>query len=283
MKFKTALKIVFTSNGGLVMFKFIFSISLLLLIAISFDFNKTLELLANIDFIYFLIALIILVFQMLIASYRWRKLLFHFNFYPTYLATLRYLLVGLFFNQALPSSIGGDALRIYYVRKNGISIRNSSLSVLLDRLFGVIGLMVLVLAVTPSFLDKLSDAVLEYGIIISIVGIFSIIGVVLALDFLPNKLSNFRIIRGLYALSFEGRRLIMSKFYGIRLIIISVVIHLLSVYTVLILSKGLGITVEWLDVLLVVPVVTLFMLIPISIAGWGVREGVMVFLLGYFS
>jgi len=144
-------------------------------------------------------------------------------------------------------------------------------------------LMVLVLAVTPSFLDKLSDAVLEYGIIISIVGIFSIIGVVLALDFLPNKLSNFRIIRGLYALSFEGRRLIMSKFYGIRLIIISVVIHLLSVYTVLILSKGLGITVEWLDVLLVVPVVTLFMLIPISIAGWGVREGVMVFLLGYFS
>ena len=39
----------------------------------------------------------------------------------------------------------------------------------------------------------------------------------------------------------------------------------------------------WQGILLIVPVVTLFTLIPISIAGWGVRESVMIIGLGYLN
>ena len=67
------------------------------------------------------------------------------------------------------------------------------------------------------------------------------------------------------------------------LLLLSISIHTFSIVAVLILSEGLGLEISWLGIVLVVPLATLFMLIPISIAGWGVREGVMIVGLGYLN
>ena len=45
----------------------------------------------------------------------------------------------------------------------------------------------------------------------------------------------------------------------------------------------MGLTVTWMNLLLTIPLVIFFMALPISIAGWGVREGVMVLGLGYLG
>jgi hypothetical protein len=49
------------------------------------------------------------------------------------------------------------------------------------------------------------------------------------------------------------------------------------------MSIGLGLSIEWGGFLLMVPLVGLMMVVPISIAGWGVREGVMVVGFGYLG
>jgi len=49
------------------------------------------------------------------------------------------------------------------------------------------------------------------------------------------------------------------------------------------MAIGLDINVEWSGFLLIIPLVTLMMVVPISIAGWGVREGVMVVGFGYLG
>ena len=74
-----------------------------------------------------------------------------------------------------------------------------------------------------------------------------------------------------------------SKTPGIILLLLSISIHVFSIIAVLMLSKGLELEIAWVGIVLVVPLATLFMLIPISIAGWGVREGVMIVGLGYLS
>jgi hypothetical protein len=45
----------------------------------------------------------------------------------------------------------------------------------------------------------------------------------------------------------------------------------------------MSLDLEWHNMLFIVPFVTLASAIPISIAGWGVREGIMVVSLGYLG
>jgi len=143
----------------LIIFKLCLSVGLLTLILKNTDISGTIQLLKNTNLKFFLLALAVLTIQTLVATIRWRRVLEHFNFYSTYVKILRYLWIGLFFNQALPSSIGGDAIRGYYLCRGGSSVRSASLGILLDRLSGMMGLVVLVLSTTPLLFNRLEGVV----------------------------------------------------------------------------------------------------------------------------
>ena len=263
--------------------KVIISIALFLLILNNLDFSGTVKLLKNMNVNFFMIALSIFVFQIIGASIRWKIVLDNVNIKLPYTSILRYLWIGLFFNQALPSSVGGDVLRGYYLHRNGSSLRDSVAGVLLDRFFGMVGLVFLILLVTPTLLNMLDNLTAQWSTVLISVGFFTVISIFLVLDLMPLKLEKWRMASGLYMLSSNARKLLFSNRPGIILIFLSVAIHLLSIFAVIVLSEGLSLEVEWLGILLIIPLVTIFMLIPISIAGWGVREGVMVMGLGYLN
>ena len=52
--------------------------------------------------------------------------------------------VGLFFSQVLPSTIGGDVVRVAILRRDGISIEQAAVTVILDRLSALVALLVVV-------------------------------------------------------------------------------------------------------------------------------------------
>ena len=54
------------------------------------------------------------------------------------------------------------------------------------------------------------------------------------------------------------------------------IIHLMTVLAIMFLAWGLDMQVSFLDGLMIVPTVLLLTTLPISVAGWGVREGAMV-------
>ena len=64
------------------------------------------------------------------------------------------------------------------------------------------------------------------------------------------------------------------------MIFYSLFIHLINIVVIYILAVDLGIAISFLASFVLFPIVILFMLVPISIAGWGVREGAMVIFLG---
>src|SRR5579863_1979823 len=62
---------------------------------------------------------------------------------------MRYNLIGTFFNQTLPSSIGGDAVRLWLVARSGAGWRAATYSIFVDRAIGLIALAVIIVASLP--------------------------------------------------------------------------------------------------------------------------------------
>ena len=263
--------------------KIFVSITLFLLILNNLDFSGTVELLKNMNVNFLSLVILIFVFQIFAASIRWIIVLNGLDIRLPYRSSLRYLWIGLFFNQALPSSVGGDVLRGYYLHHNGNSLKESVAGVLLDRFFGIVGLIFLILFIVPNLLHMLDNTPAQWSTVLVSAVILILISIFLVLDILPLKFQKWNFLIGLYMMSFNARKLLFSIRPGIILILLSVIIHLLSIFAAIILSEGLEIKINWLGFFLIMPLVTIFMLIPISIAGWGVREGVMVIGLGYLN
>ena len=143
--------------------------------------------------------------------------------------------------------------------------------------------MLLVVASLPLLFGLISDPIARSGVLFIALGISLALLLIFFTDKLPGNFSHLRVIRGFYSLSKEGRRCIYKGYSGPVIVAISILIHLMSVVAVIFMAIGLGINIEWSGFLLIIPLVTLIMVVPISIAGWGVREGVMVVGFGYLG
>ena len=266
-----------------VLLKVIVSLGLITFLINQVDFKGIVNILKNVDITMIIYAMILLTIQVFIATTRWQFVLKCQKIMLDYKNTLQILWSGLFFNQAMPSSVGGDVIRGYYLKKQGMTLGRATLGVLMDRLFGMVGLVLLVLASLPLSFELINNPIARIGVLLIASGISFTLLLVFFTDKLPGNFSHFRVIKGFYLLSQDGRHCISKNYNGLIIIIISILIHLISVVTVMTMAIGLGINVEWSGFLLIIPLVTLMMVVPISIAGWGVREGVMVVGFGYLG
>ena len=63
----------------------------------------------------------------------------------------------------------------------------------------------------------------------------------------------------------------------------SVVIHFMTCIMIYLLARGMEIELSFLQSLFLVPTIILISALPLSFAGWGIREGVMVYLLDHIG
>ncbi|MBL6927924.1 MAG: flippase-like domain-containing protein, partial [Rhodospirillales bacterium] len=91
------------------------------------------------------------VVQFVICTFRWRTVLHTIGAPLAFVPGLRLFYIGSFFNQTLPASVGGDAVRTYLTYRHGISLRGALNGVMLERVATVTGLVLLVAAVLPAF------------------------------------------------------------------------------------------------------------------------------------
>ena len=277
------MKTFLTKKNGLILLKALITCVFFVLIYNKVDINSTVDLLRNVDTLFVYFALIVAILEVLIATVRWVIILNRLEIVIPYIVALRYLWMGVFFNQALPSSIGGDALRGYFLCKHeGCSVTDATIGVLLDRIFGILGLVILIVSASSMLFELIADPIIRWGLFFSVVGAFGVITMVMAADLMPNKWMHWKIMQGILIFSTTGRRVIFS-YYGLVSIALSLVIQLSFVFAVWLLANGMGLNIELIDVILVIPITNLLMALPISIAGWGVREGVMITGLGYLG
>ena len=263
--------------------KVIVSFGIISFLVNQVDFTKIIDILKNVDILIITYALIFLSIQVFVATLRWQFVLKCQNMSLDYKDTFQILWSGLFFNQVMPSSVGGDVIRGYYLKKQGVTLGKATLGVLMDRLFGMLGLVILVVASLPILFELVDEPIAHMGVLLIALGISLVLLVAFFTDKLPGNFGHLKLIRGFYALSQGARHCIVKRYNGLIILIISILIHLISVVAVMIIALGLGLNIEWRGFLLMVPLVGLMMVVPISIAGWGVREGVMVVGFGYLG
>lgn len=99
-----------------------------------------------------LLAILIFLFQLIIGVFRWRAALAAIEAFLPFADALKIFYIGVFFNQTLPSSVGGDAVRIYKAYRAGIGLRGAVNGVMLERAGTVVALVLVVLATQPFFL-----------------------------------------------------------------------------------------------------------------------------------
>jgi Lysylphosphatidylglycerol synthase TM region len=79
------------------------------------------------------LAVLIALLQVGLGGLRWREIAAQCGIALTAQQAVRYTLIGTFFNQTLPSSIGGDAMRVWLVQRGNAGWRPATYSVIVDR------------------------------------------------------------------------------------------------------------------------------------------------------
>src|SRR3978361_153459 len=103
------------------------------------------------------LAIAVTFLQIFVGVLRWREIGAECGAPLATRQAMRFNLIGVFFNQTLPSSIGGDAVRLWLVARGGAGWRAATYSIFVDRAIRLIALSVLILASLPSSYRLIDD------------------------------------------------------------------------------------------------------------------------------
>lgn len=209
-----------------------------------------------------------------LGAVRWRLVAASLGVALPIATTTRLSFEGLFFSQALPSTIGGDAVRAFRAARLGLPVRDVVHSVILDRVIGLVGLLALVAIGLPALAVRMPDFEGAGLLVLLTVAIGGAAGL-LGLGMLPDRLRRLRLVAMSAALSEAAWQVLRAPFTAGSTLLVSITIHVLTVVAVALLAAGLDAPIGLVDCFLVVPASLLAAAVPISIAGWGVRESAM--------
>lgn len=227
---------------------------------------------ASVDRLALVGSLLILAVATLIAAMRWSVILGALGMPRGPGMTYPVTLIGLFFGQALPAGVGGDVVRAWLGCKTGLTARTAISSILGDRLSGFLAILLIITIQLPKIKMVLPHSLMFDGLVFVLVGSYAAIIVVMALDKLPTAWRRFRVFRGLAGLSDDLRAALFSR-AGVLVLLCGAVVQLANVFAVFVLAQGLHLQqAGLLGCLLVVPLANIAQSVPISVAGWGVRE-----------
>lgn len=191
-------------------------------------------------------------------------------------SALRLVLIGHFFNQALPSSVGGDAVRVWCAWRAGLGFAAAANTVIIDRAMTLVSLLLLTVAGLPWLFAIIADPVPRWALSSVIVAGLAGYAAFLALTSLPQFLTRWRVVRAVLGLAGLARKVSLDPRYALPVIALSMVSFVGFAFIVFVLAEAMQLGVTVRDCVLLVPPVILVTVVPISIAGWGVREGAMV-------
>jgi uncharacterized membrane protein YbhN (UPF0104 family) len=200
-----------------------------------------------------------------VLGWRWHRLLSAKRsdgqqYRPSLLTCSLLIWLGLAVNQVLPSILGGDAARAGFLARAGTPLSEAVISVAADRIIGLIGLLLVCTATSPfvlagSFLPSL----------------LLMLGVLAGAGFVGAVLYRFgsRMPKLAAALDLLGR---ISPSELLLLMAAAIAGHLLNFTIFLVVASALGLDSPVLATIALLAIIGAAAALPVSIAGWGIRE-----------
>ncbi len=249
------------------------------------------------------VGLVVGLYGLTISAYQWQCLLrgerIHIDL--TRLANL--YLVGIAFNHFLPTSVGGDVVKVYYVAREGKNMSGSASATIMARITGFLGMLLVSYPALFFWRASISSSVLALYLSLSGFALF----MVLATFCLTLLFTRFTCPRWLVSLinvlvpSFLREKLVHSKILSkgidigntlvasvkkpssmITSILFGMVFHFVACLNYFSFGMALSISVPLHFYFVAIPLVSLIAFLPISINGFGLRESAMVFVFSSF-
>jgi hypothetical protein len=252
----------------------------LTVVAIAIDWSQVEERLSRGEWQWFAGGVGLLALACVLAAVRWHLLLRAADVPTTPRRTLILYFFGTFANNLLPTSFGGDAMRAVAAGGSGAMARAAA-TVTVDRLTAVACLFPIASAALLVDPDPV-PAELASLFLISTAGCAVIGGA--ALSSLRSRRLGGLVPRRAQDAAREIRDTVLGYLRNARLLIalaiLGVAYQLLALVTTIWLARSIGLDLPFSLAAVVIPLVLLATLFPISLAGFGIREGSFVVLLG---
>lgn len=256
------------------------SVALLWLVAREIDLAGLSAHFAHLRYPLTVLAVVAMILQLLVASLRWQLILRSLTFALPLRRLWRHCWIAQCFSQALPSAIGADVIRVWLIHRDGVTVRAGFVSAVLDRVLGLCGLVVVV--IVAMLLPSGVSADPHARVVLWLLAAAAALGIIGALFFasLPaERFSRWRATRLAYELAAAVRGVCADRRTALAVCCAALLVHLLSLVAIWLLARALRLDVSIVVLSTTVPVALLAASVPVSIGGWGVREGVLVELL----
>jgi uncharacterized membrane protein YbhN (UPF0104 family) len=250
------------------------SVCLLGWFASKIDLHGLLEAFLSLSIYAWGIAFLMYLASQIVSSTRWYILARALDFPGPWSMYLRYYFIGMYFSLFLPTSVGGDVLKVVFISHGESKKLRATYSVLADRLFGLAAMFLL-----GALAVLMGNGVLPFHFehLLCLAGSCAI-AVLLGLPLL------YRILSGIWPVLGEklGVLLVFWKRPETLLAVmgLSLILQALGMGAVTLLGKAMGLNLPAAFYFAAFPLVAILTLLPISFNGIGIREGGFIYFLG---
>ncbi len=258
-------------------FRILLTFFLLYIIFKKINFSDTIEIIKNSKKFYLFLSLLSTLSFNLLFTYKWQLALNINKVYMNYFKLLRYHFISLFIQNFLPSSIGGDLVKGMLAFKGNPKIRVAS-SLIISRIFGILSLIILANIAIFSFKNDITIKFRWYGLgafFIFCFACFTLFNnksqkwcIKIYNSIKINRLKKFEI-----RIFFEK----INQYKDMKIIIFFVLLsffnQLIPIMTCTFIFYSIGESLNIIYLFIYVPIITFISILPISLNGLGIREG----------
>ena len=236
---------------------------------------------SRIDPLYLLAFFLLYLLSASVMSLRWKVLLKTWDVEQRFTTLFRIIMTGLFLNNFLPGSLGGDAYRLFAGGRDTGKVEAVAATIFYERVLSYASLVTLGLVALSIRFDLTSDWLfwlLLGGVFLALIGII----LVSTLPAFGRWAENF-VGRFSFAERFSLKDWVHSFRFKINhpamlawVFLLSFLIQFTDVYAFRVIAAAIQLPVKLTDLLLFVPLLYLAILLPLSFNGIGIRESIFV-------
>lgn len=249
------------------------------------DFSKIMTLLKDFKFQQMLLALALMLLGHIGSALRFHFIVNRLGREFSKTAAIKASFVALWFNQLLPTGMGGDVVRAVLLAKQCGRLR-IILAALLDRVLGLLMMILVMVIFLPLALwSKLDTATVGVVTLSGLLALLLGVAPVLMRKNMCRRIHYwpiYKICHLVFILGTALRRVLQPGLLHRLLLLLSLSFFPYAMY-VAVLGNSFGLQIHPLEYIALVPLVFIAMQFPISMGGWGVRELASVYVFSYLG
>lgn len=260
-------------------FQFFLTLILLCSVLYIFDLEQIIFHIKDFNLSFLFLFLCLSFFNIFLVCIRFSIILKFLKYEYNFIDIVKNIFLGSFINQTPLTILGGDISRIISLKNTGINLNSGFIAVSIDRLLGLFSLILLV-TICLYGIFKILDNIILFNMIVFATSLGW--GGLFFLIFFKKMNINIKKIDLINQLSISLINIFKSLILY-KILVLSILLNFITIVTIYYICYSMKIDISLLNCLLIVPVTMYFSLLPISIGGWGVREGMFAIALGSLS